>query len=190
MIIRRPRRNQPQRHWQRLSKRAQQDGEFWASFFEQEHRRLCTVAVAWLGRMDDALDLVQDVLVRIVERGVQAEAPLAYCVRSIRNAAIDRLRTRRGLPANVPLGPLCEGIIDAAAAKTEQQRDAAEFVQLALARLRSDQREVIVLKAYAGLTFAEIAETLSLPPGTVATHYRRGLEAMKEIHRELVDDAA
>lgn len=150
---------------------------------------MCTVAVAWLGNMDDALDLVQDVLVRMVERGIQVETPLAYCVRSIRNAAIDRLRAHRNLPASVSLGPMCEGVIDTDAAKTERQREAAELVRLALARLRPDQREVIVLKAYAGLTFAEIANTLTLPAGTVATHYRRGLEAMKEIHRELVDDA-
>lgn len=168
----------------------QQDSEYWASFFEREHRRLCTVAIAWLGNADDALDLVQDVLVRFVERSVCVDAPLAYCVQAIRNAAIDRLRRRQRLPKCEPLGPACEAIVDVAAANSEAQRHAAEFVQLAIAQLKPAEREVIVMKVYAQLTFAEIADILSTPQGTVATHYRRGLEAMRKMHGERIDDAA
>ncbi|HPF41551.1 MAG TPA: sigma-70 family RNA polymerase sigma factor [Phycisphaerae bacterium] len=173
-----------------MSVRTRQDGEFWASLFEREHRRLCTVAVAWLGGMDDALDLVQDVFVRIVERGVHIESPMSYCVKSIRNAAIDRLRRDRDRPTLISLGPACEGIIDAAAARSESQRHAAEFAQVSLARLHPNQREVIVLKIYAGLTFSEIAEALDTPQGTIATHYRRGIEAMRRMVEERSDDAA
>ncbi|MCB9855763.1 MAG: sigma-70 family RNA polymerase sigma factor [Phycisphaerales bacterium] len=167
-----------------------QDGEYWARFFETEHRRLCTVAIAWLGNTDEALDLVQDVLVRFVERGISADAPLAFCVRAIRNAAIDQLRRRRRLPKSEPLGPACESIVDIGAAKNEAQRHAAEYVQLALSQLKPAEREVIVLKVYAQLTFAEIADILAAPQGTIATHYRRGLEAMRKFHRERIDDAA
>ncbi|MCA9255898.1 MAG: sigma-70 family RNA polymerase sigma factor [Phycisphaerales bacterium] len=170
--------------------RTRQDGEFWADLFEREHRRLCTVALAWLGRMDDALDLVQDVFVRIVERGVWIDAPLAYSVRSVRNAAIDRLRRDRDRPTSISLGPACDGIIDAAAARSEAQRHAAEFAQASLARLNPNQREVIVMKIYAGLTFSEIAEALDTPQGTIATHYRRGIEAMRRMVEERSDDAA
>ncbi len=49
----------------------------------------------------------------------------------------------------------------------------------ALACLPVEQREVVELKTYAGLTLAEIAEVTGAPPGTVATRYRAGLEKLK-----------
>lgn len=168
----------------------QKDGEFWALFFDREHRRLCAVALAWLGDVDNSLDLVQDVLIRIIEQARYVDAPLAYCLRAVRNAAIDRLRRERRMPAIMPMGPGCESMIDVDAARKEEQRDAAEFVQAALRRLKPEQREVIVLKTYAALTLAEIADLLSVPQGTAATHYRRGIEAMQKMYRKQVDDAA
>ena len=46
--------------------------------------------------------------------------------------------------------------------------------------LPDDQREVIVLKEYEGLTFQEIAEVLDLPVSTVKTRLYRGLDRMRE----------
>ena len=43
------------------------------------------------------------------------------------------------------------------------------MVAIGLSRLDADRREVVELKTYAGLTFAEIAEVTGLPQGTVAT---------------------
>ena len=50
----------------------------------------------------------------------------------------------------------------------------------AIQKLSEEQREVIVLKEYEGLTFAEIAETLGLPTSTVKTRLYRGLVEMKQ----------
>ena len=49
-----------------------------------------------------------------------------------------------------------------------------------LARLPEEQREVIMLKVYAGLTFKEIAETLELSANTVASRYRYAIERLRE----------
>ena len=46
--------------------------------------------------------------------------------------------------------------------------------------LPEEQREVIVLKEYEGLTFQEIAEVLGLPVSTVKTRLYRGLGRMRE----------
>lgn len=157
-----------------------QDGLFWASFFEREHPRLIAVAMTWLGRLEDARDIVQEVLIRIVERAERIEMPMAYCSRAIRNAAIDRIRNRKRQPNFVPLASGSECLIDAAAAAAIGRLEDAEFVRQALVALSPEQREVIVLKIYAELTFAEVATALNIPQGTAATHYRRGIDSLRD----------
>jgi RNA polymerase sigma-70 factor (ECF subfamily) len=62
---------------------------------------------------------------------------------------------------------------------TEQQREDAEVVSAALARLKLEDREIVELKVFGGLTFREIADVTELPLATVATRYRRALESMR-----------
>ena len=50
----------------------------------------------------------------------------------------------------------------------------------AVASLPDEQREVIVLKEYEGLTFAEIAEVLGVPLSTVKTRLYRGLVQLRQ----------
>lgn len=170
--------------------RLHQDAAFWAGLFEREHQRLCAVALAWLGNLDDSLDIVQDVLVKLVQRGAHIDEPMGYCLRSIRNAAIDELRRRQRLPDHEPLAPDCGNLIDLDACRDAEQRQTAQLVRDALTRIGTVQREVIALKIYGGLTLAQIADTLDIPAGTAATHYRRGLEALRDLLRRQIDDAA
>lgn len=64
--------------------------------------------------------------------------------------------------------------------------DAAEFseqverAQRLLARLRPEQQQAIVLSVYHGLSHEEIARMTGMPLGTVKTHVRRGLLALRE----------
>jgi RNA polymerase sigma-70 factor (ECF subfamily) len=70
---------------------------------------------------------------------------------------------------------------DAAVESAEQER----LVRRLLARLSEDQRVVILLKEYQALTFAEIAEVLGVPEGTVKARLFRGLRAMRrQLERE------
>jgi len=57
--------------------------------------------------------------------------------------------------------------------------------QRALAQLKPDQREILLLGIVEGLTHSEIATRTGKPLGTVKTHMRRGLIRL----RELIEDA-
>ena len=61
----------------------------------------------------------------------------------------------------------------------EWQRELAAAVE----RLSRDQREVLVMKIWNELTFAEIAETLGISQNTAASRYRYALGALKKILR-------
>lgn len=57
--------------------------------------------------------------------------------------------------------------------------DDVRQIQVALTAIPLKFREVITLKIWAGLTFAEIAAALELSPNTIASRYRYGLETLR-----------
>jgi len=59
------------------------------------------------------------------------------------------------------------------------EKDRARRVRRAIERLADDQRVVVILKEYQGLTFKEIAEVLNVPVSTVKTRMYTGLNEMK-----------
>ena len=58
----------------------------------------------------------------------------------------------------------------------------------ALTRLPQEQRETVTLKAFSGLTFAQIAEVLSISAGTAASRYRYALEKLAAVLEEQGED--
>ena len=69
--------------------------------------------------------------------------------------------------------------------------DEAEFrrqLSAALGELPADQRAVVHLKLWEGLTFDAIAELLGLPLNTAASRYRYGLDKLRERLRPLYDE--
>jgi len=59
------------------------------------------------------------------------------------------------------------------------QQDDAEVIAAALGQLAVEDRELVELKVFAGLTFREIAAVTGLPQGTVATRFRRAIDSMR-----------
>lgn len=129
---------------------------------------------ARLGSHDAASDVVQNAFLRAVKsrrrfRGV--ENPVAYLFQIARNESARAAAKRRAaepLPA--------EGFL----ACTNREVDDAEVAAAALRRLDAQDREVVEMKIYGGLTFREIAAVVDRPQATVATQYRRALESLRE----------
>ena len=65
----------------------------------------------------------------------------------------------------------------------EQLDDSQRQLVAALDHLPRDQREVLVMKIWNELTFAEIAEALGISQNTAASRYRYGLAALKKTYQ-------
>jgi RNA polymerase sigma-70 factor (ECF subfamily) len=112
------------------------------------------------------------------ERGT----PLAWLMTIARSRAIDRLR--RGRQERVRAEPL-ETVAELAATGRSAEEDVTArergaLVRAALAALPPEQREVIELAYYGGLSHSEIAAERGLPLGTVKTRTRLGLSRLRE----------
>jgi RNA polymerase sigma-70 factor (ECF subfamily) len=153
--------------------------ETWQTWFRDHGPKLLLCARQWTRSLADAEDVVQEAFVRYWRHQRQLGGPpLPLLLTSIRRAAADRGRregrraAREQAVGEDPVEWLEPGDPDA----DERHRELAA----ALAALPAAQREVLVLKIWGELTFAEIGVQLELSPHTVASRYRYALAALRE----------
>lgn len=164
----------------------------WHSWFETHGARLRLCARQWARTAADAEDLVQEAFVRYWrnQRHLPGE-PLALIITSLRRAALDRAREqdRRSARELAALGPDAggEGAWFDGAAGDGGRTEREEALEAAVRRLPAEQREVLVLKIWGELTFADIGAQLDLSPHTVASRYRYALAALRDF---LTNDAS
>lgn len=142
--------------------------------------RLVRFATAVTRNQHDAEDAVQTVMVRIAQRPqlvLQAAQPWAYLLQMVRNESLAMLRRRQRTASwSDDLGDL----LLVYGVDQLEQRETIRAVWQGLRQLPPQQCEVIVLKIWENLTFAEMAEVLELPAGTVASRYRYGMEKLAD----------
>jgi len=144
-----------------------------------------------MGPEEDARDLCQETLLKAYRAlgTFKKEARFSSWLYQIAlNVCRDRLRRRKARP-QVSLDELMDAGEIAPAGRGPnpleliEARDLSRAVAAAVESLPQEQREVIVLKEYQGLTFLEIAQALDLPISTVKTRLYRGLGQLR-LHLE------
>ena len=121
-----------------------------------------------------AEELVQDVFVAVLENAVRYEprAPFRSYLFGIAFNLLKAERRRGGAAASAAEG-------EPAAAGTDP--DTALWVRRALASLDADDREIVMLREYEGLSYQEISALLHLPLNTVRSRLFRARMDLREI---------
>lgn len=138
------------------------------------------------GNDADALDATQDALIAIV-RGLPRfdgrSAFSTWCYRIATNACLDELRRRRrrpvvGLPERegTPIDPE-----DVGAGGAFERVDDQGRIDAALGELSIEFRVAVVLRDLCQLDYAEIAEVLEIPAGTVRSRIARGRAQLADL---------
>lgn len=138
------------------------------------------LATQILGNTDDAADAVHDAFATVLARPSAFDAnkgPLRpWFLRVVRNRCIDMIRRRR----------VSDTAVDEIVATTPNPEEALQIDQRsralrrALAAISNDKREVIMLRDYLDLSYAQIANVLGIAPGTVMSRIHRSRLALKE----------
>lgn len=152
------------------------DDEAFTTFVASQSRRLVAHA-RYLGvPADEAPDLVQDVLVRCYPRWrrLAAADPYAYVARGVTNAAVDRLRRRARRPEVV-----VASVPDRMVAPADVASAALDEALRLLAVLPQREREIVVLRYFADLTQAQVADQLGIAVGTVKSTHASALERLR-----------
>ena len=138
------------------------------------------------GNDADALDATQDALISIV-RGLDRFDGRArfstWCYRIATNAALDELRRRKRRPSLSLVddrGAVAEPA-DPQAGEAAAQVDERDRLDAALGALSPEFRAAVVLRDLCQLDYAEIAEVLDVPPGTVRSRIARGRAQLAEL---------
>ena len=139
---------------------------------------------------EDTRDILQELFVKVARQPellgtVRDER--AFLLRLAHNGAIDLMRRRGSLRdhheqfGGERFNPF---------ATTADPDEAAFRAELsaALGQLPAEQRAVVHLKLWEGLTFAEIATALDIPPNTAASRYRYGLDKLRELLRPIYEE--
>ncbi len=139
------------------------------------------LAIQILGNVDDAQDAVHDAFATALDEPGAYDArkgPLKpWFLRVVRNRCIDMLRRRRA-SSSMPVEEL-----ESTARTPEEALEASETssrLEQALATLPAGRREIVVLRDYLDLSYAEIANVLDIAPGTVMSRLHRARLALKE----------
>ena len=164
-------------------------------FFAEVERRALRIAEIAVRDRDDALDLVQDAMIKLArnysERPAEEWTPLFY--RILQNRIRDwhrRQAVRKRVMVFFGRGSHEDASYDPVAAAPDpfgrapdedlQNRQAMTELEHAVGRLPARQREAFVLRTFEGLDVAGTAVAMGCSEGSVKTHYSRAVHTLRE----------
>jgi RNA polymerase sigma-70 factor (ECF subfamily) len=159
------------------------DTQALADFYDLTANPLFSLAVRILGDRNEAEEVIQDVFVQIWNKASAFDPLLGsafqWAMGIARHRSIDRLRARQRRTRLIEevANEASDGVTSKHA--NLEEPDAAE-VKSALSQLPSEQRRVLEMAFFSGLTHPEIAEALREPLGTVKARIRRGLLKLRD----------
>ncbi len=164
-------------------------------FFAEVERRALRIAEIAVRDRDEALDLVQDAMIKLarnyVKRPTEEWTPLFY--RILQNGIRDwhrrqNVRNRvmvwfgRGNREESTYDPVAEAPdpIGRSPDQELENREAMNGLERAVGELPTRQREAFMLRTFEGLDVADTAAAMGCSEGSVKTHYSRAVHSLRE----------
>jgi RNA polymerase sigma-70 factor (ECF subfamily) len=175
-----------------MLKVAQGDRGAFRLLYDRFSTPLYSLALRMLANEAEAQDMLQEVFLSIWNKAPafrpERGTAFAWVVTQLRHRTIDRLRSRRrrGELTETYAAELEPSGADAPSSADSMEADErAREVRSALEQLGEEQRQVLRLAFFEGLTQSEIAEKLEEPLGTIKARASRGMARLRSILRYL-----
>jgi RNA polymerase sigma-70 factor (ECF subfamily) len=157
-----------------------EDSHAWEEIVARYKRRIFNIAYQFVGRMDEAEDLTQDIFFKVFHslEKFNQEANFQYwIIRVSKNFCIDHYRKKRKERESM-VDSMDKVINVLKAVSTPQlvleEKEKREAIRESIASLPPILRSCIVLRNLYGYSYQDIAEILGIPEGTVKSRINRG----------------
>lgn len=155
-----------------------------ADIFRLHHLRVFHYSLQLVGNRDDALDITQETFLRLHRHWSRRDPdrPVAAWLYAIaRNLAIDQLR-KRGIRGETAEDPNLADTLSRNPEGTASNSELRRQLWAAIQALPEHLREVLLLRDWHGMRYAEIAEITGVIPSTVTS---RLYEARQRLRKQL-----
>ena len=176
---------------QRMIKQCKHNNrEAYNTLFKNYEAYIYTICYRYTNSQEDALDLLQDVFIKIYQSIGKFEEgrPLLPWIKRITvNTCLNHVRSHK-----MPLLSLQQSIDedentlenmiadDTDVATTVVLADTKAVLQQTIAGLPAEMKLAIILRHVDGMSYQEIGKTMSAPVGTIKTYLHRGRNILRE----------
>ena len=165
----------------------------WEALLQTHTRKIYNLCYRFTGRTSESEDLTQEVFIKIFQTLKSFDAAqgtfVTWLHRVARNHLVDHYRRTRKDRITSSIEDELGGLEERPGATIEpvahlEHRERKERLQRGLEKLSPDLREAVVLRDLQDLDYAEIAQVLTVPEGTVKSRINRGrLELARVLKR-------
>jgi RNA polymerase sigma-70 factor (ECF subfamily) len=177
-----------------VARAAEGDQRAIAALYDETSALVYGLALRILRDQQAAEDVTIDVYTQVYRQVTSYDGnrgtPSAWLLTLTRSRALDRLRqeAQRRAREEPFVDEMYLPSLTAGPEEWSLTTERRRLVQRALARLTAEQRQVIDLAYYAGLSHTEIAAQLGQPLGTVKTRIRTGIMQLRDYLRSLLTE--
>ena len=158
--------------------------------YDEHAQRLYAYLLNLTRDESDTRDILQELFIKIGQKPksvANAKDERAFLIRLSHNCAIDFIR-RRAARDKSHEALASEQLVLFAPGDDPDAKAFRRELTAALGQLPVEQREVVHLKLWEGLTFEQIAEALEISPNTAGSRYRYGIDKLRELLRPLYEE--
>ncbi len=165
----------------------------WEALLKAHTRKTYNLCYRFTGRTQEAEDLTQEIFIKVFQTlrryDVAQAAFSTWLNRVSRNHLVDHYRRTKKDRVTSSFEDGAGGAaerpsLEAGPARRVEARERREWLQQGLDRLSPDLREAVILRDLNDLDYAEIAQVLDVPEGTVKSRINRGrLELARVLKR-------
>ena len=158
-----------------MTRQGDEHSDWIALLYDRHAVGLYRYALMVLADPEEAADAVHQVFARLISgQRDRPEAEQNYLKRAVRNECFSMLRSRRRHGPLIDSQRLLDGVHAA-----DDRIDERLMIERALRQLPPEQREVVHLKIFEGMTFQDIADLCDESINTIASRYRYAIEKMR-----------
>ena len=152
--------------------------------FERYHLRIFNFLVQMTRDKEVAEDLTQNVFYKVIRYRTSYNGGqfVSWIFKIARNLFSDYYHKQKKMQSDTTI----ENVMDSAVVTSEQKTDDLNHLQLALSRLKIEERELIVMNRIQGMRYDKIAEITGSSEGAVKVKVHRIIKKLRSVYFETI----